>query len=78
VSLLDLFAGCIVSLCMLNSGMVFRGVWNKMPVAVKVLSSGGDIFPTSKVRLTGLSPSCTLFDVPIIGHSPGDQGECYG
>ena len=43
------------SFCVLFSGMVFKGTWNKLPVALKVLTNDGGISPTSAVRLHKLS-----------------------
>ena len=43
------------SFCVLISGMVFKGTWNKLPVALKVLTNDGGISPTSVVRFHKLS-----------------------
>ena len=49
--LLDLYG----SFCLLISGMVFKGTWNKLPVALKVLTNDSGISPTSVVRFHKLS-----------------------
>ena len=43
-----------------HSGQVFRGSWNKIDVAIKVLRSQGDVMPDPKVS-TSLNSEILVF-----------------
>jgi hypothetical protein len=52
-----------------HSGQVFRGSWNKIDVAIKMLKSKGEAVPNPKVS-TDLSSKILVFLTCCIDHPP--------
>ena len=64
----------ILLILFIASGQVFRGIWNKTPVALKVLATEAGVTPSSAVRHR-FSMFIQIFMSLSVGNSSGNQSK---